>query len=86
MSRVATHAGPPVPHTTPPASDAGFLALQESTLSLPAVCLRKSLVPDVDFTVARPVNVMNLYPDVIDALLSTRTCLECGTGLGLKAV
>ena len=53
VSRVA---GPPVPHAAPPASDAGFLALEESTLSLSGVCLRKSFVPDADFTVARKVN------------------------------
>ena len=78
--------GPPVPHAAPPASDAGFLTLQESTLSLSGICLRKTLVPDADFTVARWVNFMNLYTDVIDALLATRTCSECGTGLGLKVV
>ena len=74
VSRVAMHAGPPVPHAAPPASDEGFLAQQESTLPLSGVCLRKSLVPDADFMVARQVNCMNLYTDVIDALLATRTC------------
>ena len=41
-------AGPPVPHVAARASDAGFLALEESTLSLSNICLRKSLAPNAD--------------------------------------